>query len=468
MAQGLITLTNGSAAVSGAGTHFGTDNKIGDFIVGYINGQSYSLAIASIESPTALTLTEVFYGPTTASVPWDSVPLRAITAIPYQLGVQQLKALRLMNLESDNWLQMYTTDGNMTANLPDGRQYTGPSLKYIADNAATKIKGAVPVAQGGTGAVNTSDARTNLGVGDNNVVTHGGLRLDVVASAAENGGIFESRRLTDDKTSVVSQARIYSEVQAGVSKITFHVGHGPSVNRYFQLDQNGGLSGIDNLTIGKQILFPPLTDVARLAFDGIIGGGSGAMATAQVEGTSWGNWRSTGAGLIIQNPSLGAASTVWKSVQWGRDWSSCMSTVVAADNNHACALIVGGFQSTFYANGTAQGNWVSASDLRLKTRLKRIEAPIEKLASLVGYTYFKRGNMVEDDRSYYSEEAGLIAQDVNEVLPECVYEYGAEKMLGVNYNGVVALLVNAFNELADTVKRQGARIEELEALLAKK
>ncbi|WP_336982427.1 MULTISPECIES: tail fiber domain-containing protein [unclassified Cedecea] len=184
MAQGLITLTNGSAAVSGAGTHFGTDNKIGDFIVGYINGQSYSLAIASIESPTALTLTEVFYGPTTASVPWDSVPLRAITAIPYQLGVQQLKALRLMNLESDNWLQMYTSPGDITVNLPDDRQYHGPSLLKLGsslDNKADKsaldtyaekgqnsditsltgLTTALSLAQGGTGLTNPFGTTAN-------------------------------------------------------------------------------------------------------------------------------------------------------------------------------------------------------------------------------------------------------------------------------------------------------------------
>lgn len=185
MSAGTLTLTNSSASVIGDGTAFGTENKIGDFIVGYINGQSYSLAIASIESPTALTLTEVFYGPTTASVPWDSVPLRAITAIPYQLGVQHLKTLRLMNLESDNWLQLYTGTGDITVNIPDGRQYHGPSLlklgasldskadKTALDNKANKgdnsditsllgLTTALSVKQGGTGSDDAWGAGANL------------------------------------------------------------------------------------------------------------------------------------------------------------------------------------------------------------------------------------------------------------------------------------------------------------------
>ncbi|XUV80200.1 tail fiber domain-containing protein [Enterobacter sp. TMH.L2] len=498
MAQGTLTLTNGSAAVTGSGTAFGTQNRVGDFMVVVIGGMSYSVTIGSIQSPTALTLTEIFYGPTTANLAWDAVPLNAVTAIPYQLGVQQLKALRLMNLESDNWLQLYTGVGNITVNIPDGRQYTGPSLNYFAsllktfdkysflyspkggyrivlgDDGLFQIQDGwgvnkpIPVTAGGTGAADAGRARMNLGLGDGNLVTHGGLRLDTTASAVQNGGVFESRRLSDDGTAIVSMARMYHEVQSEAAKATIHVTNGREKHRYFQFDENGLFSGVDNINVAKQISFPELNDVARLAFGGVVAGASGAMSTAKVQGGSWGNWRSMGAGTIIQSEVTGGASTVWKSVEWGRDWGSCMSTVIAADNNHATALIVGGFQSTFYANGTAQGNWVSASDLRLKANLKRIETPLEKLSSLVGYTYLKRGNLVEDEHSYYSEEAGLIAQDVNEVLPECVYEYGEEKMLGVNYNGVAALLVNGFNELTETVRRQGTRIEELEALLAKK
>ncbi|EJF31679.1 MULTISPECIES: tail fiber domain-containing protein [Enterobacteriaceae] len=498
MSAGTLTLTNNSAAVTGAGTAFNTEVAAGDFIVVTVGGVPYTLPVKSVEGVTVLTLVSVYTGPTQSGAAWSAVPRVALNMVTAALVAQSAEALRGLNYDKQNWQQVFSGTGTITVKLPDGSTYTGPSLNYFAsllktfdkysflyspkggyrivlgDDGLFQIQDGwgvnkpIPVTSGGTGATDAGHARMNLGLGDGNLVTHGGLRLDTKASAVQNGGVFESRRLTDDGTAIVSMARMYHEVQSEAAKATIHVTNGREKHRYFQFDENGLFSGVDNINVAKQISFPELNDVARLAFGGVVAGASGAMSTARVQGGSWGNWRSMGAGTIIQSEVTGGASTVWKSVEWGRDWGSCMSTVIAADNNHATALIVGGFQSTFYANGTAQGNWVSASDLRLKANLKRIETPLEKLSSLVGYTYLKRGNLVEDEHSYYSEEAGLIAQDVNEVLPECVYEYGEEKMLGVNYNGVVALLVNGFNELAETVKRQGTRIEELEALLAKK
>uniref|UniRef100_A0AAU8EBA3 Peptidase S74 domain-containing protein n=2 Tax=unclassified bacterial viruses TaxID=12333 RepID=A0AAU8EBA3_9VIRU len=47
-------------------------------------------------------------------------------------------------------------------------------------------------------------------------------------------------------------------------------------------------------------------------------------------------------------------------------------------------------------------------------------------------------------------EAGLIAQDIQKVLPEAVRE-GGDGMLGVSYDGVVALLINSVKELTERV-----------------
>ncbi|MYL96118.1 tail fiber domain-containing protein, partial [Citrobacter werkmanii] len=81
---------------------------------------------------------------------------------------------------------------------------------------------------------------------------------------------------------------------------------------------------------------------------------------------------------------------------------------------------------------------------------------------LVGRTYYKRNNLIEDENSYYQLEAGLIAQEVQDVLPEAVMNIGNTEFLGVNYGGVTALLVNAINEMIDDEDVQSKRIEALE------
>ena len=63
MAAGTLSVTNNSKAVVGVGTTF-TAFKAGDFLTLVVGQVPYTVAIASIESATALTLVLPFDGPT--------------------------------------------------------------------------------------------------------------------------------------------------------------------------------------------------------------------------------------------------------------------------------------------------------------------------------------------------------------------------------------------------------------------
>jgi len=56
-----------------------------------------------------------------------------------------------------------------------------------------------------------------------------------------------------------------------------------------------------------------------------------------------------------------------------------------------------------------------------------------------------------------SRTAGFLAEEMEEIMPEAV-RHDAEGMVGINYNAVVTVLVEAFKE-------QQARIEQLESIL---
>jgi len=106
-----------------------------------------------------------------------------------------------------------------------------------------------------------------------------------------------------------------------------------------------------------------------------------------------------------------------------------------------------------YTNGA----WNSSSDARMKTNVEKIDNALDKLGSISGYTYLKQG----------VPEAGVIAQEVEEVLPQSVTQTELKLNDGsvlndarsINTNGVVALLVEALKE------EREARIE-LEMRLA--
>ena len=99
-------------------------------------------------------------------------------------------------------------------------------------------------------------------------------------------------------------------------------------------------------------------------------------------------------------------------------------------------------------NITAYG---SPSDIRLKENIETIEDSVEKVKKLRGVTF----NYKKDG----SKSTGLIAQELEEVLPEVVYETHdlhdkEDKFKAVRYGNIVGLLVEA-------IKDQQKQIEEL-------
>ncbi|MDQ1934478.1 hypothetical protein NUU98_22295, partial [Cronobacter sakazakii] len=131
MSAGTLTLTNKSAAVSGTGTSFTTELKVGDFIVFNVGGTAYTIPVKTITSNTQLTLISNYTGPTQSGVAWFSVPQEAQSLISSALATQSAEALRGLNYDKMNWQQVFSATGNATVTLPDGSTFTGPSWGSI-------------------------------------------------------------------------------------------------------------------------------------------------------------------------------------------------------------------------------------------------------------------------------------------------------------------------------------------------
>jgi hypothetical protein len=110
---------------------------------------------------------------------------------------------------------------------------------------------------------------------------------------------------------------------------------------------------------------------------------------------------------------------------------------------------------TFNDNGTftATGNITAYSDRRVKAQFEPITDALAKVQQLNGQTYI-RTDMDDANRRY----AGLIAQDVEAVLPEAVSE--VEDHLTLDYSGTIGLLVEAIKELKQEVNDLKAQLED--------
>jgi hypothetical protein len=87
--------------------------------------------------------------------------------------------------------------------------------------------------------------------------------------------------------------------------------------------------------------------------------------------------------------------------------------------------------------------FAGSSDIRKKENIVRIDNALEKVLQIGGYTY----NFKNDDRKI----TGVIAQELEQVLPEAVYEIDDEALGGkskaVRYGNIVGLLIEAIKEL---------------------
>jgi hypothetical protein len=127
--------------------------------------------------------------------------------------------------------------------------------------------------------------------------------------------------------------------------------------------------------------------------------------------------------------------------------------------------------ATLTGTGTfsTNGNVIAfASDKRLKTNIKPIENPLDKVKSLNGFTY-NWNDKAKALANYDTEESlvGVFAQEIQEVLPEAVKlapfdndmtgnSISGENYLTVQYDKIVPLLIEA-------IKEQQKQIDELKS-----
>jgi hypothetical protein len=107
---------------------------------------------------------------------------------------------------------------------------------------------------------------------------------------------------------------------------------------------------------------------------------------------------------------------------------------------------------------TAGGNITALSDIRVKENIELISNAIDKITKIRGVTYTKNND--ETGRKY----AGVIAQEVEKVLPEVVFntdESDPDSAKTVAYGNMIGLLIEA-------IKEQQKQIDELKAALSNK
>jgi len=134
---------------------------------------------------------------------------------------------------------------------------------------------------------------------------------------------------------------------------------------------------------------------------------------------------------------------------------SANQTLNNNSNVHFEGLMVGQTSGSTANTIRCTGDVVAfySSDERLKDNITLIENSLEKVGQLKGYEF----DWNDNQEVYEGHDVGVIAQEVEKVVPEIVETREHDGYKAVKYEKLVPLLINAINELK-------AEIEELKSI----
>jgi len=158
--------------------------------------------------------------------------------------------------------------------------------------------------------------------------------------------------------------------------------------------------------------------------------------------------------IIIRNSSYGNALTINPNSQANLTVFYANGLVafpgnITATSSTLTGLTVVGNIATGNLSASANITCVSltqTSSISLKENINPITNALEKIQQLVGVTYDRKDGSKKN-------EAGLVAEDVEKILPNLISYDDQGKPLGIQYLNLTAYLIEAVKDLTEKIKR---------------
>ena len=152
---------------------------------------------------------------------------------------------------------------------------------------------------------------------------------------------------------------------------------------------------------------------------------------------------------------VSGSSQVSKTLQEVTSAGNTTSTTISITNSTASTSITTGALVVTGGIGTsgaifAGGDVVAfaTSDRRLKDNIQPIENPLQKINSIGGYSFVWNE---EEQHIYKGKDYGVIAQEIEEILPELV-DTRENGYKAVKYDKIISLLIEGIKELSSEVQ----------------
>src|SRR6056300_7068 len=375
--------------------------------------------VTSISNNSAITLGSLGYSGSTSADNYGSFNIRANTAASTAIGSGETITF------TDSGATTVTRSGNTIDISSVNTQYSVGDGGLTAVNFTTarrdKLDGIATSANNYSWQYDTSGNGSNQTVSNGNViriqgsgatsVTHSGSTITIsstdtntdtntITNIGVNNANYTNGNINFQASGAASISKSGNTVTISSTNTTYSVGNGGLTEINFTSALNSKLAGIaagaTNVTNNNQLT-------------------NGAGYTTYSSNQTLNNNSNVHfEGLMVGQTSGSTANTI-----------RCVGDVVA-----------------FYS-----------SDKRLKDNITPIENSLEKVGKLKGYEF----DWNDNQEVYEGHDVGVIAQEVEAVVPEIVETRKHDGYKAVKYEKLVPLLINAINELK-------AEIEELKVI----
>jgi Chaperone of endosialidase len=340
---------------------------------------------------------------------------------------------------------------------------TVDTMLYFTGTDVAALTALTPYARGLLGAVDAGTWRSTLGLGTMAVQNANAVAITGGTAQLSQASVGQTTQAGYDLTT----NRLYA---AGASRFNTSVGIG--MDPGYALDVTGGVRISGN--VGISATTPEAGyGIATHSIHGYNPSRFEQSVTVAGQLTC-GNWiagrgeygvsmegYSAGSGVYVTHGLWGNPNWLWARMQFihaqAAGWAGVRFESDAAANTLDFRLSSGGAYMSM-------GAWVDApSDRGVKANITPIGDPLTHLAKLTG-CYYDRTDLVQAPGFPPPQtlEYGLIAQDVQQALPEAAFEHDYGKRQGTLWNytdrPVLALLVESVKILAGRVEAlEGAR-----------
>jgi hypothetical protein len=177
----------------------------------------------------------------------------------------------------------------------------------------------------------------------------------------------------------------------------------------------------------------------------------------------------TSAGIVYTKLDLGGSGIVSGSSQVTRTLQevtsagnttsasiSITNSTTSTDKTTGALVVTGGIGTSgdIFAGGDVVA--YASSDIRLKTNLELISNPLQKINQIGGYSFEWN---VEKQDIYKGKDYGVIAQEIEEILPELV-DTRENGYKAVKYDKLVSLLIEGIKDLSKQVEELKQKINQ--------